>query len=294
MRIPVRLPSNTPPAKDPRDLWRHFSDTYFSLRVGLAALAFAFPLALYGYGKLRYGLDLQPSMSAYFWAALPDQCATFPMRTVFVGFLIAIGVGLYLYKGITSLENWLLNAAGICAALVALFPERLSLNQAKSDLRVAELFERCPAVQAWASQPSLPVHYIAAVALFLLLAIVAWACADKTLEYLPKDVDAMKYRRLYRSLAVGMVTFPIPGVLVAWVLGLAADWIFFVEAAGIATFGAYWAVKSRELSLSQLEKDPRQAVLHAEARAGKEASSGAGNLPPGNSHKSLPGGTTPP
>jgi hypothetical protein len=212
---------------------------------------------------------------------------------VFVAFLFAIGVGLYLYKGITSLENWLLNAAGICAALVAIFPERLSLDQAKSDLRIAELFKRCPAVQAWASEPSLPVHYIAAVTLFLLLAIVAWACACKTLEYLPKDVDATKYRRLYRSLAIGMLLFPIPGVVVAWVLGLMAHWIFFVEAAGIATFGAYWAVKSRELSLSQLERDPRKAALHAEERSGIAPSSAGANVPPGKGLEPLPGNTAP-
>ena len=111
----MKMLSNTPPPRDSRELWKHFSDTYFALRVGLAALAFAMPLALYLYGRFRHGLDLQPSMSAYFWAAAADQCATFPMRTIFVGFLFAIGVGLFLYKGLTPLENYTLNAAAICA-----------------------------------------------------------------------------------------------------------------------------------------------------------------------------------
>src|SRR4051812_17674180 len=104
--------SNVPPPKDLKALWKNFADTYFSLRTGLAVLAFAMPIVLYGYGRLRHGLDLQPSMSRYFWAAaMADQCAAFPMRTVFVGFLVAIGVGLYLYKGLTRLENSLLNVA---------------------------------------------------------------------------------------------------------------------------------------------------------------------------------------
>lgn len=256
---------NTPPPKDPRELWRHFSDTYFSLRLGLAALAFAFPFVLYAYGRFRHGLDLQPSMSAYFWAATAEQCAAFPMRTIFVGFLLAIAVGLYLYKGITDLENYLLNAAGICAALVAIFPERLP-KAALGGSDIAALYKACPAIETWAQRESLPVHYVAAVALFVLLAIVAWACASKTLDYLPADHDPAPYRRRYKAIAVGMLLFPLPGALVAFVLGLMSHWVFFVEAAGVLSFGLYWAVKSRELSLSRLENDPGEAVRHALGR----------------------------
>jgi hypothetical protein len=142
----MKMLSNNPPPTDSRELWRHFSDTYFSLRMGLALLAFAMPFVLYLYGKFIHGLELQPSMSAYFWAAANGQCATFPMRTIFVGFLFAIGVGLYVYKGLTPLENSLLNAAAVCAALVAIYPERLSSAEAAGDQRVAQLFNSCPAV----------------------------------------------------------------------------------------------------------------------------------------------------
>ena len=260
----MKLPSNTPPPKDSRELWKHFSDTYFSLRMGLAVLAFAMPFVLYLYGKLRHGLDLQPSMSAYFWAAAKDQCATFPMRTIFVGFLFAIGVGLYVYKGLTTLENYLLNVAAICAALVAIYPERLSLTE--GDQRLAQLFDTCPAVQTWATLPSLPIHYIAAVTLFVLLAIVAWFCASKSLEYLPAGNDPAKFRRTYKGIAIAMILFPIAGFVVAFVFGFASHKVFFIEAAGILTFGIYWAVKSRELALSRLEKDPVEAVHHAAQR----------------------------
>ena len=259
----MKMLSNTPPPKDSRELWKHFSDTYFSLRVGLALLAFAMPFVLYLYGKFRHGLDLQPSMSAYFWAAATDQCATFPMRTIFVGFLFAIGVGLFLYKGLTTLENYLLNAAALCASLVAIYPERLSLTEAASDPRVAQLFESCPAVKAWATLPSLPIHYLAAVILFVLLAIVAWFCANKSLEYLPAGHDPAKFQCIYRSIAIAMILFPIPGFSVAFVFGVASHKVFFIEAAGILTFGVYWAVKSHELALSGLERDPVEALQHA-------------------------------
>ncbi len=236
-------------------LVEHFYSTYFSLRAGLALLAFAFPLVLYFYGKLRYGLPLQASMSAYFFAATAEQCASFPMRTLFVGFLFAIAVGLYVYKGFTALENVLLNAAGVCAAVVAIFPEGLTLAEGANNPGLQQLFSHCPAVRQWAESPPLAIHYTAAVLLFVLLAAVVWFCASKTLAYLPAGKgDAALYRRTYRSIALLMLACPISGLAVASVFGQGSSWVFFVEAAGVWTFALYWTVKSRELALSQLEK----------------------------------------
>jgi len=267
----MKMLSNTPPPTDSRELWRHFSDTYFSLRMGLALLAFAMPFVLYLDGRFIHGLELQRSMSAYFWAAAEGQCATFPMRTIFVGFLFAIGVGLYVYKGLTPLENSLLNAAAVCAALVAIYPERLSSAEAASDQRMAQLFNSCPAVKAWAELSSLPIHYMAAVILFVLLAIIAWFCANKSLKYLPVGHDPARFRHTYRSIAIAMILFPLAGFAVAFLFGVASDAVFFIEAAGILTFGVYWAVKSRELALSRLEKDPDDAIQHAAQRQTVEA-----------------------
>jgi hypothetical protein len=246
-------------------LLKHFSDTYFSLRVGLALLSFAFPLVLYGYGKWRYGIGLQPSMSAYFFAATAEHCATFPMRTLFVGFLCAIAVGLYAYKGFTALENLLLNGAGFCAVLVAAFPERLTVPEGASNPVLQQLFSDCPAVRRFAeTPPSWPIHYIAAVVLFVLLAAVVWFCADKTLAYLtPGKGDAARFRRRYKTLAVLMLAFPLTGLVLALLLNHASTWVFFVEAAGVWTFSAYWAVKSRELALSQIEHPAAMATQSA-------------------------------
>lgn len=277
------LPTNTPPTEDPEEFSRHFSGTYFSLRMGLTGLALAFPFVLYAYGKLRHGLDLQPSMSAYFWAATAGQCAAFPMRTIFVGFLFAIGVGLYAYKGFTQLENWLLNVAGICAALVAIFPETITIEEAKGDPRIAQLFQSCPAVEAWANQPAVPVHLYAAVMLFVLLAIVAWFCAEKSLEFAPETVDEVWFRRAYKTIAIAMVLFPLVGFVVAYALDLRTHKVFFIEAAGVLTFGTYWAFKTRELWLSQLEGEPVRAVKNALGRRQRKALAAAasqGEPPP--------------
>lgn len=258
----MRMLSNVPPAKRSGDLWYHFSGTYLSLRVGLFTLAFTMPFVLFLYGKFQHGIDLQPSMSAYFWAAVEDQCASFPMRTIFVGYLSAIGVGLFAYKGLTNLENFLLNAAALCAFAVAIFPQGLAVD----DPWVAELFKNCPAIRAWAEQPSFPVHYTAAILLFVLLAIVSWFCAEKSLEYLPSDHDPATFRRVYKIIAVAMIIFPAVGYVVAFLVGALDYKIFFIEAAGVLTFGTYWAVKTGELKLSCLEKDPEAALQHAMQR----------------------------
>ena len=267
----MKMLSNVPPPIDSRELWKHFSKTYMSLRVGLVLLAFSMPFVLYLYGKYRYGLEFQPSMSAYFWAATQDYCATFPMRTIFVGYLFAIGVGLLLYKGLTNLENSLLNAAALCAFTVAIYPESISLDEAVSDPGVARLFENCPAVEAWATLPSLPIHYIAAGILFVLLAIVAWFCAERSLIFLPPRHNRAKFRSTYRTIAIAMLLFPVVGYAVAFLLGLLHNKVFFIEAAGVVTFGVYWAVKTRELKLSSLEKDPDEAVVYAREREIAEA-----------------------
>jgi len=262
----MKMLSNVPPPIDSRELWKHFSKTYMSLRVGLVLLAFTMPFVLYLYGMFRHDLDFQPSMSAYFWAATQNMCATFPMRTIFVGYLFAIGVGLLLYKGLTNLENSLLNAAALCAFTVAIYPESISLNEAVTDPRIGQLFEDCPAVKAWATLPSLPIHYIAAGILFVLLAIVAWFCAEKSLKFLPLKHDPAKFRSTYRIIAIAMLLFPVVGYAVAFLLGLLHNKVFFIEAAGVVTFGVYWAVKTRELKLSSLEKDPAEAVGYAMQR----------------------------
>lgn len=273
----MKMLSNTPPPRESEELRKHFSTSYLWMRRGLYALAFTMPFVLYLYGKFRHGLDFQPSMSAYFWAATQDQCATFPMRTVFVGYLYAIGVGLLFYKGLTNLESALLKGAALCAFAVATYPERLLTSEqrlnpdASIDPLVEQLFNNCSAIKDWAYLPSLPIHLISAIILFVLLAIVAWLCAEKSLKYLPKGHNRKHFRNIYRGIAIAMLLFPFLGYAVAFLLDLLSSKVFFIEAAGVLTFGFYWFVKTRELTLSDLDRNPTVAIEHAQEREQLEA-----------------------
>lgn len=106
----------------------------------------------------------------------------------------------------------------------------------------------------------MPIHYLAAGMLFSLLAAVSWFCAYKSLVYIPSNNDALKYRRTYKKIAIAMLAFPVFGFIMALFFNQMTQWVFFVEAAGVITFGIYWAVKTKELALSRLEKDPVIAV----------------------------------
>jgi hypothetical protein len=127
----------------PRSIERQIKDTYFSLRVGVAVIAFLLPPLLWVGGKIA-GFPLRASMSAYYYATpehpLPPvgPCAkadaagatsadpgTLPagtMRNWLVGLLFAVGAILYVYKGYTTRENIALNVAGLLAVGIALFP----------------------------------------------------------------------------------------------------------------------------------------------------------------------------
>jgi hypothetical protein len=274
---------NEAPPKDPRALHAHFSGAYFSLRIGLALLAFVFPLLLYFWGSGVHDIGIQPSMSAYFWAADPTHCASFPMRTIFVGVLIAIAAALWFYKGLTDLENGLLNLAAVFALVVAMVPENLEVKRTAADPippRVEQLYASCPAVATWAQRQdefkkqhdirAWPYHYVSAVLMFVCLFFVMLRCACKSLEYLPKTarVRPKTFKWIYQAVAWSMVGYAVVlGALIYVFRDRTSNLIFCLEAGEIWIFAFYWAIKTWELSLSKLEADPPMAVQHAKENA---------------------------
>lgn len=221
----------------------HIRSTYFSLRRGMVILSFGFPLLLW-WGGLVLGIGLQDSMSAYFFAQAPSS-ESYPLRSWFVGQLFAIGGFLWLYKGFTDEENAVLNLAGVCAWLVALFPT-VDVKQHEAAVVVAQAGSGIGEVVS-----ELSIHGASAVLLFLCLAWVAWRCASDTLDVLPPQHQHLipKFRRLYKTCAVLMVALPALSFLLGLSAGLKQD-VFFAEMAGVWVFAVYWWIKHRELQLS--------------------------------------------
>ena len=251
--------------KNNEALQEHVFGTYNSLRMGMAFISVAFPLFLWFIGWLWYNIPLQNSMSAYYFAEssgdglvrswlnninifpiryllffLAELDGEAPMRSWFIGVLFVLGVLLYLYKGFSSLENNLLNVAGLSALMVAIFPMEWNCG------------DSCHLIT---------IHGILAIVAFGCIAFVAVYCSKKTLDLLLDERKKKFYNGCYNVTGTLMILFPVLAFVITQIIGDNARLIFFVEWFGISSFAAYWWIKSRELEESKaelraLEKDP--------------------------------------
>ncbi|MGH3366230.1 MAG: hypothetical protein ACRDOY_03415 [Nocardioidaceae bacterium] len=92
--------------------------TYRYLRVAVVAMAVLLGVSV-GF-EIVFGPrgDILDSISAYYYT---------PVRGVFVGALLAVGLGLVAIKGREGPEDLMLNLAGMLAPLVALVPTPISV-----------------------------------------------------------------------------------------------------------------------------------------------------------------------
>ena len=234
----------------PKNLSNSIAATYKWLRLGIGLMALAFPLILWIGGHLVASLPLQGSMSAYYHAGnalVPGQGV---MRNEFVGILFAVGTILFLFRGISRLEDLLLNLAGVMALGVALFP------------------------MAWPEKSGAPnsffsTHGVCAVTFFFCIGFVCIFCASDTLDQLEKvkgETQKTRYRKSYRILGVLMVALPL-GAMCLKLFAPWRDWtIFFVEVAGIYVFSAFWLLKTYEISQTDLDKKVAQGKIRVEPR----------------------------
>ncbi|MGP8157693.1 MAG: hypothetical protein ACLQMT_12620 [Candidatus Acidiferrales bacterium] len=226
--------------------------TFLSLRVGVGVIGIVFPLLLWGGGKIA-GIHLADSMSAYYHAnrdcidpkrpeptapcsVHPPPTGMGPMRNWFVGTLFVVGVCLYLIKGFSKWENIFLTIAGILAVCVAIFPMPWTDGEVTG----------------------FPKHYVSAVAFFILVAFVCVFCSDKTLNCMPNNIPnrekvIARYRRRYLVLAMSMVLSPVAAYAFNE-FTRQNRLVFWAEAFGVWAFGIYWLVKTKELSLSDVER----------------------------------------
>ena len=221
----------------PSELQEHMSGTYFSLRWGMVAIAFVFPLVLWIGDILINSTGLQGSLSAYYHTG---------MRDLFVGLLVAIGACLYLYKGYSTSENVALNLAGIFVVGVALFPTEMNCG------------DDCTPIT---------VHRVVAVLFFLCIAYVAIFKGPDTLCLIDDKDTRTKYRKTYWTLGMIMIVSPVVALLSSILLEgptgkkyvvVLAEWL------AVWIFAAYWFFKSRELAATAAEKRVLEKKIETE------------------------------
>lgn len=218
------------------ELQEHIFSTYLNLRYGMAVIAAAFPVVLYGVGFFD-GVPLQDSISAYYWASGTGDLRA---RVWFVGGLFAVAAFLYLYKGFTSAENIALNLAAILAIGVAIFPMEWKCQ---------------------ANCEKFSLHGFSAIAMFVCLVYVVWFRARDTLRFLPADENPSRYRQLYAMVGAVMLASPLSAFVINSLIGTRTTYVFFIEAAGIWAFAVYWWIKSTELRKSGATRKALQAEI---------------------------------
>ena len=212
---------------NPNNYSQHILDTYFSTRVGIAVISILFPLILWLVG-LMLGIELQGSISSYYHT---------PMRNVFVGILFAIGAFLYLYKGYSTIEDFVLDGAGILAVCIALLPTS------------------CPAELECNTFTAPFWHGVSAISFFILIAYICIFRASDTLDQSQIDESRKSfYKRIYWILGVSMILLPLFSALWLYLIGETGSLIFWIESLGVWVFSLYWIVKTIEINESQLEE----------------------------------------
>jgi hypothetical protein len=193
--------------------------SYIFLSFGMGIVALLLPVLLLIFG----GYTDHYSIS--FFYHVPG-----PTRDILVGSLWATGVFLFLFHGLSRLENWLLNFAGLAAISVAMNPMPL---------------EQC------GRGPGITIHAASAITFFILLAIVAVALSKGRVKYIIYPPKRRRFATAYNAAGFLMIAMPV-AVAALHFFGrreCESHWIFWIECAGIWSFAAYWFVKTLEYRL---------------------------------------------
>ncbi len=189
--------------------------SYRYLRRVIGILGVLFPTILWlGCLLFGYGTEPQSSISAYYGTQ---------MRNVFVGFLFAIGLFMFSYKGYGGADSFFGTAACLFALLVAFCP----------------FSSPDPLVRS--------MHFISAALFFLVLAIFSLSL------FTTKDdnpsANKLKRNRIYRicgiiiltALSLLLLYFVIPSLSNSWISKIKP--VFVLESIALWAFGFSWLTK---------------------------------------------------
>jgi hypothetical protein len=194
--------------------------SYLFLSLGMGLIAFALPILLVAAG----GYSGHYSISYFYHVS--DLC-----QNILVGILCATGAFLFLFHGLSKIENWILNLAGVAAVSVALNP----------------MGEQCPVDPV--GTPG--VHAASAILFFACLAVVAVFLAKGRVQYIIYPPKRRRFIIAYNVAGIAMIAMPV-AIFIGHLLGKRGcenHWIFWIETSGIWAFSFFWFVKTQEYRL---------------------------------------------
>ena len=189
---------------------------YLSLGIGLIAVFLPFLLMISG------GYQAHDSMSSFYHDTVG------PTRDILVGSLCAVGVFLFLFHGLSKLENWLLNLAGVAVIAVALIPSPGNTGYGSALL-----------------------HRGSAIVFFVLIAIVAVFLSKGRIKDIRDERKKRWFAAAYNVAGLAMFAMPIIVAALQFAPGdlFKSHWVFWTECVGIWSFSAYWFLKTFEYRL---------------------------------------------
>jgi len=211
--------------------------TYINVRKFVGLLAMSLPLVIFLGEKVLFQVDLQPSISAFYYTE---------MRWFFILTLCCIGFFLLFYQGYDELDKWLARIAGVAAFLTALFPTSPPYQEiCMSPLTVIfPVDQPGPLVGTPVCSITETIHLLSAATMFVTVAFFS-------LFRFTKGESNTKEKRIRNRVYV------ICGaaiVLAIVVMGLSFLWeayfsytVYWGEFIALVAFGISWAVKGEML-----------------------------------------------
>lgn len=192
------------------------SRSYLYLAFGIGLLAALFPILLI----LAAGYEEHKTISYFYHSKNPLG------RDVMVGTLCGVGVFLFLFQGLSKLENWLLNLGGAASIAVALIP--MPPDQCHTE--------------------PYTIHGSAAFVFFGCLAVVAVFLSKGRLKHIVWPPLKRRLWWAYTLSGGAMIVLPVIAFLINKAAPTACEHhgVFWAEALGIWAFSAYWFFKAYE------------------------------------------------
>lgn len=221
-----------------RTIWPGMADlsdfvlSFYRVRQALGALGLAMPIGLVA-GSFLLGDPLPPALSDYYYT---------PMRDIFVGILVALGVFLGTYSGHREpvgpiSDRWVSRTAGLGAIGVAVFPN--------------DTLDPCDGTSIFQVNPVGMLHVVSA-GLFLTMTVIF--CLVLFQRTGPSGARPQKRRRNLIYTACGLTIIAALALLAIYFVLLNADQrcalapyrpVLWLEVVTVLAFGLAWLVKGR-------------------------------------------------